>query len=331
MIYLIESENGNVTYYKIGYTKDSNFKKRVESYYLHNPFCKVLYTIPGATEDQERLIHAKFNEYLVYRREWFKNSVKILRFFDRHRTKESLDNEFKLLDLSYFIKGSDGKLTDKYLNLRKEVKMSINVYCTKQLTKDNSREITEEYDALMNKYLPMLGKTIFSFEEFKKCFSEGDLSSITDIIGNTEKDFIKKFNSLPGFYDKMKFLCEARLNTEEINVVLDQVPLTYKKYYIGIGPDRCRANGYSLTGIKKEYDNLFVDESSIVNEIYNYFQEGSTYTKKEIKEKLSEIYSKQGLNKNPKATDLEEYFEIKACQVMKKGVSSNCFKLIKKK
>ena len=144
-------------------------------------------------------------------------------------------------------------------------------------------------------------------------------------------DFIEKFNTLPGFYDKMKFLCEAGLNTEEINVVLDQVPLTYKKYYIGIGPERCRANGYSLTGIKKEYDNLFVNESNIVNDIYNYFQEGSTYTKKEIKEKLSEIYSKQGLSKNPKATDLEEYFEIKACQVMKKGISSHCFKLIKKK
>lgn len=296
MIYLIESENGNVTYYKIGYTKDSNFKKRIESYYLHNPFCKVLYTIPGATGDHERLIHARFNEYLIYRREWFKNSVKILRFFDRHRTKESLDNEFKLLDLSYFIKGSDGKLTDKYL--------------------------------------PMLGKTIFSFEEFKECFSEGDLVNIdtdTITIGNIEKEFIEKFNTLPGFYDKMKFLCEAELNAEEINVVLDQIPLTYKKYYIGIGPDRCRAKGYSLTGIKKEYDNLFVNESNIVNDIYNYFQEGSTYTKKEIKEKLSEIYSKQGLSKNPKATDLEEYFEIKACQVMKKGISSHCFKLIKKK
>lgn len=332
MIYLIESENGNVTYYKIGYTNDDNFERRMDLYKLHNPFCKVLYTISGATENQERLIHAKFNEYLVYRREWFKNSVKILRFFDRHRTKESLDNEFKLLDLSYFIKGSDGKLTDKYLKLRKEVKKLINVYCTKRLKENNSREIAKEYDTLMNKYLPMLGKTIFSIEMFKECFSEGDLVNIdTGTIGNTEKDFIKKFNTLPGFYDKMKVLCEAGLNAEEINVVLDQIPLTYKKYYIGIGPERCRAKGYSLTGIKKEYDNLFVNESSIVNDIYNYFQEGSTYTKKEIKEKLSEIYSKQGLNKNPKATDLEEYFEVKASKIVKKGISSHCFKLIKRK
>jgi len=65
MIYLIESEGRNETYYKIGYTKDSNFEKRIESYLLHNPFCKVLYIIPDATEDHEKLIHAKFNKYLV--------------------------------------------------------------------------------------------------------------------------------------------------------------------------------------------------------------------------------------------------------------------------
>lgn len=169
--------------------------------------------------------------------------------------------------------------------------------------------------------------------DYKDRFTVFNTLANQGLVGGQAKlvEFIEKFNTLPGFYDKMKVLCEAGLNAEEINVVLDQIPLTYKKYYIGIGPDRCRAKGYSLTGIKKEYDNLFVNESSIVNDIYNYFQEGSTYTKKEIKEKLSEIYLKQGLNKNPKATDLEEYFEVKASKIVKKGISSHCFKLIKKK
>lgn len=164
------------------------------------------------------------------------------------------------------------------------------------------------------------------FTVFNTLANQGLVSGQAKLV-----EFIEKFNKLPGFYDKMKVLCEAELNAEEISIVLDQIPLTYKKYYIGIGPDRCRARGYSLTGIKKEYDNLFVDDNSVVKDIYNYFQEGSTYTKKEIKERLSEIYLKQGLSKNPKATDLEEYFEIKACQVMKKGISFHCFKLIRRK
>lgn len=58
MIYLIECEGRNETYYKIGYTKDSNFERRLDTYKLHNPFCKLLYIIPDATEDHEKLIHA---------------------------------------------------------------------------------------------------------------------------------------------------------------------------------------------------------------------------------------------------------------------------------
>ena len=46
MVYLIESEGRNETYYKIGYAKDGSFDKRLIAYKLHNPFCKVLYTIP---------------------------------------------------------------------------------------------------------------------------------------------------------------------------------------------------------------------------------------------------------------------------------------------
>lgn len=326
MIYLIESENGNVIYYKIGYTNDDNFERRMDLYKLHNPFCKVLYTISGATEDQERLIHAKFNDYLVYRREWFKNSVKILRFFDRHRTKESLDNEFKLLDLSYFIKGPDGKLTDKYLNLRKEVKMLINIYCTKQLTKDNSREIAKEYRTLKDKYIPMLGKTIFSIEMFEECFSEGDLSSITDTIGDTEKEFIEEFNSLPKFCDKMKFLCESNFSENEICVILDQIPLTYKKYYQTLGPDRCRANGYNITDLKKECDDLFV-VVDVKEAIYKNFNEGDKYSLKELKEKLRVLYENIGYNKTPKAVDINNYFETERAII--KG--NEGLKLIKKK
>lgn len=307
---MIESENGNVIYYKIGYTNDDNFERRMDLYKLHNPFCKVLYTISGATEDQERLIHAKFNDYLVYRREWFKNSVKILRFFDRHRTKESLDNEFKLLDLSYFIKGPDGKLTERYLKLRKEVKMLINIYCTKQLTKDNSREIAKEYRTLKDKYIPMLGKTIFSIEMFEECFSEGNLSSITDTIGDTEKEFIEEFNSLPKFCDKMKFLCESNFSENEIYVILDQIPLTYKKYYLILGPERCKANGYCVTDIRKEYEDLVMDKGEMKDEIHKTFELGKIYSNKEIKEWLTGIYGNYGYNKIPKANDIESYFKV---------------------
>ena len=74
----------------------------------------------------------------------------------------------------------------------------------------------------------------------------------------------------------MRFLCEAGLSSEEINTVLDQIPLTYKKYYLTLGPERCRANGYSITEIKKEYDNLF-KIGDVRKAIYENFNEGEVY------------------------------------------------------
>lgn len=335
MVYLIESEGRNETYYKIGYAKDGSFEGRLDSYKLHNPFCKVLYTIPGATEDHEKLIQAKFNEYRVYRREWFKGSVKILRFFDRHRTKESLDNEFKVSDLAYFIRGADKKLTERYIDLRKEVEMLINIYCTDRLRKDNSEEIAIECDTLMNKYIPMLGKTIFSIEMFKASFSEGDLSIIDVDLGDDNiKKFLEEFDKLPDFNRKMKAVCENDFKENERLAILNQIPLTYKKYYIVLGPGRCKAHGYNVTDIRKEFEDVIngvvrekvkkerkerekkekekeeIDKEALLNNIYNTFQVGEFYSNKDVKKLLGEIYSNHSYKVSSKASELDKYFKV---------------------
>ena len=342
MVYLIESEGRNETYYKIGYTKDSNFEQRSNTYKLHNPFCKVLYTIPDATEDHERLIHAKFNEYLVYRKEWFNDSVEILRFFDRHRTKESLDNEFSVSNLAYFIRGADGRLTERYIEVKKEVKRLINVHCAKRLTKDNSKEIAKEYDTLINKYVPLLGKTIFSVEMFKECFSEGDLNNVDVDLGDDIKKFLEDFDTLPNFSYKMKALCNNNFSESERLAIFDQVPLVYKIYYLTIGPERCRAHGYNVTDVKREYEEVelgikrdtkrkkeevieeikvvdiikaieeeTVDEEALLNNIYNTFQVGEFYSNKDVKRLLGDIYSSHGYKVSSKASELDKYFKTK--------------------
>ena len=106
MIYLIESEGRNETYYKIGYTKDSSFDRRIESYKLHNPFCKVLYKISGGTERHESLIHNRFKNLRVYRREWFKDDVdnSIINFFNTYKTVEDLNNALGIGDPKYFVR-----------------------------------------------------------------------------------------------------------------------------------------------------------------------------------------------------------------------------------
>jgi len=76
------------------------------------------------------------------------------------------------------------------------------------------------------------------FTVFNTLVNQGLLNSSSNI-----SKFIEEFNSLPKFSDKMKFLCESKFSESEVCVILDQIPLTYKKYYQTLGPDRCRANG----------------------------------------------------------------------------------------
>ena len=42
---------------------------------------------------------------------------------------------------------------------------------------------------------------------------------------------------------------------------------------------------------------------------------GNKYTKKYIKEKLQEIYNQTNIKKSAKASDLEEYFELKPAKI----------------
>ena len=66
--------------------------------------------------------------------------------------------------------------------------------------------------------------------------------------------------------------------------------------------------------------------------ILNYFKPDNKYLKSDIKETLRKIYESVGYNKTPKASDLEEYFEIKECKItISTGKQDNGFKILKLK
>jgi hypothetical protein len=129
-------------------------------------------------------------------------------------------------------------------------------------------------------------------------------------------EFFTTYNSLPSFFEKLKFLCESNLS----GVVLEQVLLQikephFKEYYEVLGPKRMRELGYNITLFKKELNIVTFDKNKLYIEIYLNFKVGEKYTKPEIREKLSEIYNKVGYNAYPKATDLENYFNIKSISI----------------
>ena len=66
--------------------------------------------------------------------------------------------------------------------------------------------------------------------------------------------------------------------------------------------------------------------------IMSTFLPENRFLKSDIKETLRKIYEDCEYNKTPKASDLEEYFEIKECKITNSlGKQDHGFKIIKKK
>ena len=83
--------------------------------------------------------------------------------------------------------------------------------------------------------------------------------------------------------------------------------------------------------------NRFINDNKIINEdeisklVYEDFKEGDKILKKDLKNKLNEIYKYLGINKNAKAIDINQWFETKNTSIKISGKPTNCFELIKRR
>ena len=161
---------------------------------------------------------------------------------------------------------------------------------------------------------------------YESSFGEG--SSVHKVSA-----ILKTFRELPSFYDKIKFLCEQEMTKLEESYILGEIPVIFRNYYEVLGPERCRACGYRKQEMDKEISDMKIDTSDLENKIILEFPIGSKILKSEIKQKLGEIYSEFKYNKTPKATDLEEYFELRTCKITNSetGKRDMGFEIIKKK
>ena len=149
-------------------------------------------------------------------------------------------------------------------------------------------------------------------------------------------EFLLQFNELNYFTDKMRLLCNHELTVEELNSVLGCIPLVFKNYYITLGSEKIKSLSYQKSKLSSEYEKLKNNqegESSLKDEVYSTFLVNERYTKIFVKDKLVEIYNNLGIKSSPKATDLENYFEVKKIQIFNKdsGKKDHGYKLISKK
>ena len=173
-------------------------------------------------------------------------------------------------------------------------------------------------------------KTIQNLETFNV--------EVEDFFTKDEKilqDFLdSEFYSRKFFTDRLKVYCDFRDKYKDNPVIMEGlihkvVDQRYNQYYNYFGTEGCRANQYQesyLLRILKDdsKDNL------VTQEIYSRFSTDDRLFPKDIKSMLKEIYSKLGLSKTPKATDLEDYFEITKTNIRVDGEIKKGMKLGKR-
>ena len=84
--------------------------------------------------------------------------------------------------------------------------------------------------------------------------------------------------------------------------------------------------------MRNKIKELSTDLTGLMIELDKIFLPGMAYFLPDIKEKLREIYIKFNYTRHPKASDIEDWFEVKFCLLKdSSGKKSRAYEIIKKK
>ncbi len=334
MIYLIKSsayseDGSHIDILKIGYTGDTtnnttNKCSRIMTYYYHNPTCILLYTIPEATDLDEKRLHYKFRDYLFDSPnfncvEWYYYNDEIVDYFKTHTTKESLldleeapenkrlaftrfKNEvYKAVDYVLSVRCQEGSLDYDIANNQRDNLANNIIYTRRIRTVEKLWEYIKDVFGLF----PL---------EMQKLLDTNQLDKDTM---NEVSNFINRFNYYTRFTDKMRFLCETELPESILSIILTQIPIKYSTFYNVLGPERIKAFSYRKSDLELECSKLLENQTGSIKEhiILSNFFIGERITVPNIKNRLKTLYQENSIVSSPKAVDLLDYFEIKKTKV----------------
>ena len=334
MLYLVKSAGYNekgcyIDLLKIGYAEDVAF--RMTAYKLHNPTCKLLKTIEGTLLDEARVqYHFRKYRFSGYGKEWFVYNEEIVDFFNSSPDLSTLEDFDGLKKIRKYLSNFIKKIIQIYFLSE--------VFSIERRNFSDFKTIEEKVEPIYDLIGITIGTSSDVIEELSKIL-EIDIKTLKGLTksysGIKEVDqVLREFRKLTQFPDKMKLICTSDLSEDNRNMVLQKVPIEFSKYYYLLGPERCARYSYREGAIEKELykdeENLSVKDT-LSEEIYKAFGVGEKYKKADIKSALKDIYMYVGYQATPKATDLEEYFEIKECKITENGEVSKGFTIIKKR
>ena len=290
MIYLIKAYGKEGVLLKIGFT--DNLSSRLESYVTHTPDYELLKTREGDLILEKYLLNY-FKDF-NYRGEWFRFDQKIVDEFD-----------IVQLDRTVFIEKQQKRFSpDWSKDLEKEFMTNHKIDISK------NTEMRRIYLAYRHKF-PLIDKSEIS--NYVNSFLDY-FNSISENLLNFYSNFWKNSS----YVDRLKFLCENgnTLSLSDLETFFSLLRRdSYRDFYLGLGPEKCKALAYNFTFMKKEYSLKFFNTDRVREEILSQFKVGDRMTSVNIKSQLGIIYRGLSYEKTPKATDLEEYFETKSIKL----------------
>ena len=236
--------------------------------------------------------------------------------------------------LSVFQKGNQdekGDLSVAYLKLAKTFNYKDDFVAVNEKKIGDTKILTPVFNNLV-KVSEMRAYEIqqVDYSDRFTVFNElGKVGGVDD-IEELEK-FFKEYKKQGHRQYKLKYLCEYCEKVGNLSILQHIEEKRFCEYINLLGLDVCRSLWYKISDLDKKLSILSFDITKIREELSNVFEVGKSYTKADIKEKLSEIYKKLGYKASPKATDLSEYYEMKECLVNNGAKRSGGFKILKEK
>ena len=163
--------------------------------------------------------------------------------------------------------------------------------------------------------------------------NEGFVISSNPFLEKELGEFYSAFLNDNDTARKMKLFCDyfdTHLDDVANMGKLNKIPAEYKQYYKVLGTEVIKKQAYILSRIKPVYEAV-IQKNTIQEKIDGKFSVGKQYTKSEIKEAFKAVYSELGLKKSAKATDIEEFYEVKTSTRREGKQITNCFTIEKKK
>lgn len=318
---------------KIGYTDDDLkiAKKRDSVYKTENPGIIHYKYILGGTREDERLIHKYLKEHLYAGREWFRLTPEVINFVESINTLDDLRTELSDLRDSIEI-ANDYKEKSQVLN---KLIPAILAACYSDL--EGLDYYNKYYEISLNTRIVEYCSDDYEIKilDYIKDNYPNHESIVEKYKQNRDvcnKELENQYNLLTNFVDKMKFLCESvkrGVDFESIRYFIDDDVVNF---YLVLGVDKIESHSYIRIRLDRvisdRMNNQTIDVSS---EVYNSFIVGERYNKPFIKSELGRIYELLNYKKTPKATDLEEWFEIRYVKYTENGRKINGFEIVRKK